>query len=58
MALPGPSKTLRVELERGSDPIRGSIGAPDGPMVPFTGWMELAAALEAAHVACDAEPRP
>ena len=56
MALPGPSKTLRLELECGSDPIRGTIAVPDGPMVAFTGWMELAAALEAVHSACDAEP--
>ena len=55
MAVPGPSTTLRVELECGSDPIRGSIAAPGGPAVAVTGWMELAAALEAAHAVCDAD---
>jgi hypothetical protein len=39
---------LQIELERGSDPIRGTIGPPDGPAVPFTGWLELATALERA----------
>jgi hypothetical protein len=57
VALPGPSKTLRVELECGSDPIRGTIGAADGPTVAFTGWIELAAALEAVHSAGNSEPR-
>ena len=57
MALPGPFKTLRLELACGSDPIRGTIGPPDGPTVAFTGWMELAAALEAAHTAREVEPR-
>jgi hypothetical protein len=52
----GPSATLRIELECGSDPIRGTIGATDGPMVPFCGWMELSAALEAARADCHHEP--
>jgi hypothetical protein len=39
---------LRIELEHGSEPIRGTIGPQDGPATPFTGWLGLAAALERA----------
>ena len=36
-----------LDLELGSDPIRGSLGFdPDHPR-QFRGWIELAAALEA-----------
>jgi hypothetical protein len=58
MAHAGHSATLHIQLECGSDPIRGTIGAAQGPRVAFTGWMELAAALEAARAACDPEPGP
>ena len=43
------STTLTVELECDSDPVRGTIVAPDGSTVAFVGWIELAAALEAAR---------
>ena len=47
------STTLTVELECDSDPVRGTIVAPDGTRRVFTGWIELAAALEAARSRCD-----
>jgi hypothetical protein len=43
------STTLTVELECDSDPVRGTIVAADGSTVAFIGWIELAAALEAAR---------
>ena len=43
------STTLTVELECHSDPVRGTIVAADGSTVAFIGWIELAAALEAAR---------
>jgi hypothetical protein len=39
---------LRLEVEVGSEPIRGVLVA-DGRPAPFSGWMELAAVLDAAH---------
>jgi hypothetical protein len=57
------STTLTVVLECDSDPVRGTIVALDGATVAFIGWIELAAALEAARSrrnigAARADPRP
>jgi len=50
MAVPLPDiAVLRLEVEVGSEPIRGVLIAADGHRTPFSGWMELAAVLEAAH---------
>ena len=38
---------LALEVERGSEPIRGSLEGERGEHRQFEGWMELAAALEA-----------
>ena len=38
---------LQLELERASDPIEGRLHC-DGKTVPFCGWLELIAVLEAA----------
>ena len=42
------SGTLRLELELDShtDPIQGRLGSPDGELIPFTGWLELMAAMQ------------
>jgi hypothetical protein len=42
------SSRFTVELERGADPIRGSIEHPDGYRQPFWGWLELIEALQRA----------
>jgi hypothetical protein len=39
---------LHIEVECGSDPIRGAISGANGARARFTGWMELATALERA----------
>jgi hypothetical protein len=50
MAVPLPKiAVLRLEVEVGSEPIRGVLVAADGRSTTFCGWMELAAVLEAAH---------
>lgn len=43
-----PPTTLTVRLERIDEPIAGRVGAQDGSSLPFTGWLELASALERA----------
>jgi hypothetical protein len=40
---------LQLELERAGDPIRGRLHREHGEPVPFTGWLELIAAVEAAR---------
>lgn len=42
------SDSLRLELELDSrtDPIEGHLGNPDGERIPFTGWLELMAAVQ------------
>ena len=36
---------ITLELETGTDPIRGSIEHPDGSRKAFWGWLELSAEL-------------
>lgn len=38
---------LSLEVELGSEPIRGSLARDEGERRTFQGWMELAATLEA-----------
>jgi hypothetical protein len=40
---------LVLELERAGDPITGRLRRVRGPAVPFTGWLELISAVEAAR---------
>ncbi len=40
---------LQLELEIGSDPIRGTLTGPRGPSQAFSGWVELGELLERAH---------
>jgi hypothetical protein len=44
-----PSISVRLQLERASDPISGSLLFQDGRRLEFTGWIELTAALEEAR---------
>jgi hypothetical protein len=44
-----PAISLQLSLALGSEPISGTISYPDGHAHHFTGWIELAAALEEAH---------
>lgn len=44
MEVSNPTLTLSIDAD--SEPIAGSIGLPDGSTMPFSGYMELAAALE------------
>jgi hypothetical protein len=37
---------LRLELDRGTDPISGCITGPDGAVEEFIGWLALSGALE------------
>jgi 2-methylisocitrate lyase-like PEP mutase family enzyme len=40
------AEDLRLTIERGSDPIAGSLGLPDGRALRFEGYVQLVAALE------------
>jgi hypothetical protein len=56
MQSPQPlKKMVLLHLDVGSDPISGRIVSPDGTAAAFTGWMQLAAAIERAH---EGERRP
>jgi hypothetical protein len=37
---------LTIELDTASDPVRGMIGAPEDDFKPFSGYVQLIAALE------------
>jgi hypothetical protein len=39
-------RQLVIELDAGADPVRGSIGPADGAAEPFSGYVQLIAALE------------
>jgi len=41
-----------LEIDPGSNPISGSVGDERGT-TPFSGWLELAAALQAAFDSAD-----
>jgi hypothetical protein len=41
---------LELELDPASDPVVGWLVADGGERVPFTGWLQLAAALERARL--------
>jgi hypothetical protein len=55
--MPSASCPLRLELEVDSsgDHFAGRIGDADGGLVPFTGWLELIAVIEALS---EGKPRP
>jgi hypothetical protein len=48
--------TLRIDL--GADPITGSLQSPDTASHRFSGWIGLAAALEAIRAELAREPDP
>jgi hypothetical protein len=50
----GLQSKLTVELDPGSDPIAGRVTDGRGTR-PFSGWLELAAALQAALEATDVD---
>ncbi len=51
----GPSALrLWLELDLGTEPIRGMLTPPGGAASPFTGWLGLTAALDALR----REPQP
>lgn len=39
-------RQLTIELDAGADPVQGSIGPSDGSAEPFSGYVQLIAALE------------
>lgn len=41
-----PQHEFRLEIERGSDPIAGSLSAQGDAGLPFSGWLGLASVLE------------
>ncbi len=47
--MPAETAVLQLELEIGSDPIRGTLTDPAGASQPFSGWVELGEMLERAH---------
>ena len=52
---------ITLELETGTDPIRGSIEHADGSRRPFWGWLELSAELRRVAAQPDAlaeQPQP
>lgn len=56
--MPGNTLRLSLEVERDSEPIKGSLAAEQGERRAFQGWMELAAALLALTEAPPAQPHP
>jgi hypothetical protein len=47
---------ITLELEAGTDPIRGLVEHADGRRQPFWGWLELSEGLR--RVVADAHERP
>lgn len=45
-----PCTQIALSVDVGSDPISGQVTVASGPAAPFRGWIELAAAIEAARV--------
>jgi hypothetical protein len=40
------STQLLIELDAAADPVRGTIGPSDGTASPFSGYVQLIAAIE------------
>jgi len=49
---------ITLELEPGTDPIRGSIEHADGSRQPFWGWLELSAQLRRVAAGPDTHNEP
>ncbi|HVW79594.1 MAG TPA: hypothetical protein VHB69_01470 [Mycobacteriales bacterium] len=47
---------LSLRISRAADPIRGELSSAGGAVWPFEGWLELAAAIDAACAM--SAPRP
>jgi hypothetical protein len=43
--MPEPSRTIRLELDRGDGPLRGRVTEADGADHEFEGWLGLLTAL-------------
>ena len=50
-----PSSHLHLEIDVESDPITGAVSVPGQEPHRFTGWIELAAAIEGARATADPE---
>jgi hypothetical protein len=48
-----PAVHFDLVLDIGAEPIRGRVGREPQPLREFSGWIELAAALEAARTGQD-----
>jgi len=48
---------VRLELDRGADPISGRLTDPDGTGEEFVGWLALSAALERRITGSEGGPR-
>jgi hypothetical protein len=48
---------LELELDAAADPVVGWLVTHTGEREPFTGWLQLAAALERARLAAVANDR-
>ena len=46
---PVATASLRLDIELGSNPLRGSLTGPNGPTIAFAGWIELASVIEQLH---------
>lgn len=53
----GNTAHLHLEIQAGSDPIAGSIGGPGEEPRSFSGWIELAEAIEAVRATRAARPK-
>jgi hypothetical protein len=49
---------LTIELENERDPIEGWLRVEHGEAVPFTGWLELMAAVEQVRTRASFESAP
>lgn len=59
MAAGDETRRLALEVRFGADPIEGRVCEDDGEERPFSGWLGLMAAIEAARPApLPARPEP
>ena len=56
--MPPDTRSVTVALRVGSDPINGSVVGHAGVPRPFSGWLELIAALQDEHERAIEEEAP